>query len=111
MRSEHRLSAQPVFYEGRVFVTIPGEGLAGFNASTGARLWSLKAVSGDVIAIRDGNLVVWNGRNAATVDPGRGELVAEASLGGASMLKTDQFVDGNLYVVEPSGRIQKYSPR
>lgn len=111
VRTEHRLASQPMFHEGRVYITIPGEGLAGFNASTGERLWSITQASGDVVAIRNGNLVVWNGQRVTTVDPQRGELIASVSLDGASILKTDKFIDGNLYVVEPSGRIQKYSPR
>jgi hypothetical protein len=105
------LTAQPVFFEGRVFVTIPGEGLVGFESATGNRLWSLGEVSGDVVAIRDGNLLVWNGQHAATVDPRRGDLIVQVPIAGASTLTTDAFVDGNLYVIEPGGRVQKYSPR
>jgi hypothetical protein len=30
---------------------------------------------------------------------------------GVSMMVTDTFADGNMYLIEPGGRIQKFSPR
>jgi outer membrane protein assembly factor BamB len=110
-RTEHELTGQPAYFNNAVFVPIPVEGLTAFSADSGDRLWSNGEINGEVIAARAGRLIVQIKDGAMLVDPISGEILETVTLRGLSMIVTDQFADGNLYLVEPGGRIQKFSPR
>lgn len=110
-RTEHQLVGQPAYFNNTVFAPIPVEGLCAFAASSGTRLWSNPEARGHVIAVRNGRLIVREQNAALAVDPVSGEILERVPLRGLSMLVPDAFVDGNMYLVEPGGRIQKFSPR
>lgn len=111
----HRTAAplrdQPTVHDGRLYCAIPGEGLTAFEASNGNIVWQCKDFGGSVVAVNKGRLVVWNGTEAALIDPATGDIISRAKLPGVSFLKPDAFVDGNLYVVSKSGVIAKFVPR
>ncbi len=111
VRTEHRLRAQPALHDGRLLIEIPGEGLVSLDAGTGERQWAIPDLGGEVIAERDGRLIVWDGGSLTSVDAGRGGVVERRSLPDVDFAVTNRFVDGDLYLVESGGRIQKYSPR
>lgn len=110
-RTEHQITGQPAYFNNAVFVPIPSEGLTAFAAGSGERLWSNPEIKGNVIAARSGRLVVREKDGALLVDPISGEVLESVALRGLSMIETDAFADGNLYLVEPGGRVQKFSPR
>lgn len=110
-RTEQQITGQPAYFNNAVFVPLPVEGLSAFAASSGERLWSNPEIKGHVIASRNGRLIVQEKDGAMAVDPISGEILERAVLRGLSMIVTDAFSDGNMYLVEPGGRIQKFSPR
>lgn len=110
-RTEHSLVGQPAYFNNTLFVPIPAEGLTALAAGTGDRLWSEREVTGEVIAVRNGKLIVRQQDEVLAVDPASGEVEQRVRLAGLSMMVPDAFEDGSMYLVEPGGRIQKFSPR
>lgn len=113
VRTPDRLSAQPVVVDGKAIVYVPSTGLTCFDLSGGATVWQSKDVNGTVIAVRNGKLVVWDpaAKSLLTLDPARGDVIERAPLPDAVKLTVDQFTDGNLYVANRDGSVDKYSPR
>lgn len=111
VRTERPLREQPVYHDGTLYVTINESGLTALDASSGEQRWANREVTGSVVAVRHGRLIVWNGSQAFAVDPQRGDIQARVDLPGIAKITTDSFVDGVLYIAEPSGLIQKFSPR
>lgn len=110
-RTAAPIRSQPRVIGASLVVALPGDGLTAFDAESGEVLWSNADVGGDVIAVRRGELLVFDGETAWMVDPARGDVIERASLGGFSRVVTDGFVDGNLYAVGPKGGVAKFRPR
>lgn len=110
-RTERPIVEQPALHEGRLYVTIPEQGLTCFDASSGDVLWVNKGLGGSVVAVRNGRLIVWDGAAAASVDPERGDVVDRVALEGVTKLVSEPFVDGSLYAVTGEGRVSKFSAR
>ncbi|NUQ52386.1 MAG: hypothetical protein HUU19_06770, partial [Phycisphaerales bacterium] len=70
-----------------------------------------KGVAGRVVGLRAGRLLVWDGREAVTLDPARGSVIERATLEGVQGLVTDKMEDGVLYVITSSGVVAKFLPR
>lgn len=105
-RSDRPLRERPVFHNGTLYCTIPGLGLTAF-AEDGRVMWSSPKVTGHVVGVSGGRLVVWNGSSAFLVDPARGDVRDEASVPGVRHLVADRFVDGSLYAVSDLGVVRK----
>lgn len=111
-RTPSPLRIQPTVHDGRLYCSVTGQGLVSFDAATGAVNWQCKDFSdGVVVAINRGRLVVFNGSEAALIDPVRGDVIDRTRLQGVTMLKPDVFVDGNLYAVSKSGVVAKFLRR
>ena len=100
----------PVRQPARV-ITIPGEGMTAVDTATGVKRWSNPDVDGDVVAIRAGRPLVWNGRDVVLLDPRQGREIDRAALEDVDMIRADRMVDGNLFTLSASGTVKKYSPR
>ncbi len=111
VRTEYPVTAQPALHDGALYVTLEAHGLTAFDTIDGSLLWRNDKVRGEVIGLRDGELVVWDGNDLALVDPERGDVIRRHSFPGAVMLKTDAFVDGAIYIVGRSGVIVRFVPR
>jgi hypothetical protein len=111
-RTPSPLHAQPTAHAGKLYCSVPGEGLICFDGATGSILWTCKNfANGTVVAINKNNLVVFNGEEGALVDMQRGDIIDRTKLPGVSFLKTDKFVDGNLYAISKSGVVAKFLKR
>ncbi|MFN8729515.1 MAG: PQQ-binding-like beta-propeller repeat protein [Planctomyces sp.] len=110
VRTDRELRAGLAYHDGRVYVSVPGVGLAALDAATGKRIWAAQGVDGTVIGIRAGTLIVWNGSTITSVDAD-GAVIDRRELGSALKVRTDSFVDGSLYISDDAGQIRKYSPR
>ncbi|MEQ8745800.1 PQQ-binding-like beta-propeller repeat protein [Pyruvatibacter sp.] len=111
IRTQAPITGQPVLHDGRLFVAIPGEGFTAVDTRSGLRDWVAPDVDGDLLAVHDDNLVVWNGKVATILDGRRGSVVDRIELGHLAFLTTDKLVDGALYAVQPDGAIARYVPR
>ncbi|MBL9032535.1 MAG: PQQ-binding-like beta-propeller repeat protein [Phycisphaerae bacterium] len=110
-RTERPLRAQPTVHDGVLYAAIPGMGLRAFDAATGTVRWTCKAFEGTVVAVNRGRLLAFDGKDAALIDPARGDVLERSTLKGVSMLRPDRFVDGNLYAVSTTGVVAKFNPR
>ena len=111
VRTARPLRQQPTHHQGVVYVGTDDRGLLALDAATGAERWAAPGVSGTVIAVRAGRLLVYNGSEAFTLDPDTGDVIERAVLPGVAILRSDAFVDGNLYAVSAQGVVAKFVPR
>ncbi len=111
VRTDAPLREAPVLHEGVVYSDMGTDGITAFNATTGKKLWSNAAAKGEIIGVRNKRLLGFDGSNAYTLDAGKGTTVESVKLEGVSILKTDQFVDGNLYAASPGGVVTKLATR
>lgn len=113
VRTEHPITEQPTLLNGALYVDIPGAGLAALDPANGDRLWTNPDVSGTVVGLRDGDLIVWS-RPTSTlfrVDAARGDLLASAKLPGVEFVRLSPTVDGDLFAATPDGVVSKFVPR
>lgn len=109
-RTESPISAQPTLHKGVLYVYVPREGMVALDTRTGSLLWTNPDLKGEIVAMRKGNLLLWDGKAFTTVDPERGDPIDSIPFPGVAMLRFDTFEDGNLYTVSPKGVVQKYAP-
>jgi len=114
-RTEAPLREKPTYHDGRVYCSIDGTGLVAFDSrgenGNAKEVWTAKGVSGTVVGMRKNRLIVWNGSEVVMLDPADGGIVDRAPLPDVAFLKTDKFVDGNLYTCSSGGVVVKLVPR
>jgi outer membrane protein assembly factor BamB len=111
IRTEAPLRKAPVYFNGTVCCDMGESGMTCYDARSGKQQWTNKSVHGTVIAVRNSRLVVWDGRTATTLDPVRGGTVDSVELKDVDLIRTDKFVDGNLYLASTAGVVTKLTPR
>lgn len=109
-RTDAPLTSAPFVYEGKVILTVPGLGLCAFEEGTGARVWASKDVGGDVLTVRDGRLVVWDGARVFLVAPADGAVAEQVDIPAASALVASSPREGTLYILGAGGQVQKFMP-
>lgn len=110
-RNERPITDQPAFFNGRLYVSIPMRGMVCFDASSGDEIWTARNVSGEILGIRDGRLIAWDGADAVALDPANGDEVVRVTLPGIWQLVIDGFDNGPIYAVTADGHISKFGPR
>ncbi|MEX2219754.1 MAG: PQQ-binding-like beta-propeller repeat protein [Phycisphaerales bacterium] len=113
VRTSAPLRAQPTVHGGRLYVTVPGQGLTAYDTTTGQPVWTSPSFNGTVVALNKKKLVGFDRdrAEAVTIDLDRGDVIERAKTPGVVMLKPDAFEDGNLYAVSGSGVVAKFQPR
>lgn len=113
VRTPDPLTAQPAVFENSVIVHVPSAGLSAYDTASGAKLWSNKDVGGHVVGVRAGKLVVWDkaAGSLLTLDAKRGDVHDRAPVPNATLISTDAFTDGNLFIGNKDGSVDKLSPR
>lgn len=109
VRTQSRLEAQPTLHNGTLYQYVPSEGMLAINTRTGQRLWTNADVDGEVIAVRKGNLVVFNGSEGMLVDPASGDVRERVALPGVREIAVNGFVDGELVVVSGNAGLARFS--
>jgi outer membrane protein assembly factor BamB len=114
-RTDTPLRHEPAYHNGVVYCAVDGTGLVAFDArgfnGNAKELWTSPGVIGTVVGMRKGRLLVWTGTEGILIDPADGSIVDRATLSKVNMLKTDAFVDGNLYAVSEDGVVVKLLPK
>ncbi len=124
-RTEHPLTRKPTFYNNFLFCDLGAPGIASGSETAGAGgmccmepgsgkiVWSNPGISGEVIALRNKRLIVWDAltASASALDLANGSIVATVKLDNISILRTDTFADGHLYAASPNGIVTKLSPK
>ncbi|MBX3358992.1 MAG: PQQ-binding-like beta-propeller repeat protein [Phycisphaeraceae bacterium] len=113
VRTETPLRNRPVYHDGRVYLDIPGRGITAFDAGTGNQEWAAQGVSGTVFAMHHGRLLAWDPamQVATSLDPATGQVINRVTLETTTMVVTDSFVDGTVYLCSSYGVITKLLPK
>lgn len=109
-RTSTPIRTAPIYHNSTVYCEVEGS-LTAFEAGTGNVKWKAKGVAGEVVAVRKGDLLVFDGTKITLLDAGRGETIHTVPLDSATKIVTDSFADGNLYIASKSGLIAKFLPR
>lgn len=115
-RTPVALTVQPTVHEGVVYCEIPGSGLTAFDAAGGTVAWVAKGVTGRVVGVRSGRLVVWSGEGRGggellLLDRRDGSVVERLTVPEAREILVGEFVDGPVYVVTERGALAKFITR
>jgi len=110
-RTSVPLKDQPTLHGDVLYVNVPGQGLTALNATDGHVRWISKAAAGTVIAVRNKQLIAWDGTSAYTIDPDRGDVYDKVELPNIQSIKLDAFDNGNAYAVDGRGVVSKFVPR
>ncbi len=111
-RTSKPLTVQPTLHDGVLFASTADQGLSAFDADSGKMLWNNNDIAGWVVSIANGDeLIVWTGSSLAAVDKDSGDVITSANLKGAAGVRADEFIDGNIYVISPSGALAKFTLR
>lgn len=114
-RTDTPLRHEPTYHNGVVYCAVDGTGLVAFDSrgdnGNAKELWTTPGVTGTVIGMRKGRLLLWTGSEGVLIDPADGAIVDRTKLNRVNMLRTDTFVDGSLYAVSDDGVVVKLLPR
>lgn len=113
-RMSSRPASQPAYVDGVVYCEVEGS-LTAFEANSGNVKWISKETPGEVIALREGRLVVRQGDSLSLLDAGSGDVLETISVPGMYKVFSDSGSkgpsEGNLFLVSTSGLIAKFLPR
>ncbi len=111
VRTQSRLVAQPTLHNGVLYQDVPNEGLVAIATGNGQRRWANPDVDGSVIAVRNGDLVVWNGSEAMLIDPSTGDVLDRVAVPGVRKIITNGFEDGELIVLSGNSGLARFVSR
>ncbi|MEM9167761.1 MAG: PQQ-binding-like beta-propeller repeat protein [Planctomycetota bacterium] len=109
-RTPDAIRAKPVYHSGVVYCSFREDGLTALDAATGETLWNNPEQRGNVVAVRNGRLLVHDGGQISLIDPQRGSRLGEIGIPNIHTITTDQFEDGNLYLTSTEGVIARFVP-
>lgn len=98
----------PVYHEGVVYCSLADTGLTAFDADTGKVLWTSKDQFGRVIGLRNGRLMVFDGKYLVAVEAQRGNVLDKISLSNVFSISMSPFVDGDIYLTSREGVVAKF---
>lgn len=110
-RTEDPITTQPTVHNGVFYLSTESRGLTAIDPERGTALWSGPESGGEVIATRNGSLVVYDGKQIKAVDPTNGDLISSFDAPGLNTLKAGEFDDGSLFGVTRSGAVIRFRPR
>ncbi|MCB9844770.1 MAG: PQQ-binding-like beta-propeller repeat protein [Phycisphaeraceae bacterium] len=105
------LTSQPVAHDGAVYLAIPERGMVALDEHTGREIWTNAEVTGVVIGVSRGRLLIYNGATAFLVGVATGDVEQRVDLPGVARLLTDSFVDGNLFAIGGTAGVAKFVTR
>lgn len=106
------ISTKPVVYGDHVFIDLPELGLSAISLGTGEIDWSLADVGGELVSVRDGLLIVFDGdaQVLTQVDPATGDVFGSVPVGGISRVVTEELVDAPIYLMTDRGLVARFNP-
>lgn len=104
------ITEAPVYHEGVLYCSLADSGLTAFDAATGKVLWVSEDQFGEVIGLRKGRLLVFDGVSLVIVEPQRGVVLDKINLSNVQEIQTSPFVDGAIYLTSREGVVAKFVP-
>lgn len=114
VRTEQSITEQPTLLDRVLYVHIPRAGLTAMDAdNNGAELWTNPDLSGTVVGVRDGDLIVWSQATTTLfrVDASRGDVIAKIVLPNVAHVRLSPTEEGALYTATADGVVSKFVPR
>jgi outer membrane protein assembly factor BamB len=102
------LTETPVFHAGVLYCSLVDSGLTAFDASTGEILWTSEDQFGEVIGLRNGRLLVFDGKHLVAIEAQRGGVLDKISLSNVHSISCSPFVDGDIYLTSREGVVAKF---
>ncbi len=104
------ITEAPVYHEGVLYCSLSDTGLTAFDAQSGKVLWVSEGQFGEVIGLRNGRLMVFDGKSLVAVEPQRGVVLDKIDLSNVYDITTSPFVDGPIYLTSREGVVAKFVP-
>lgn len=110
--TEGPITSRPVVHGDRVFIELPRLGFSAVSLGTGEVEWSLEDVGGELVAVRDGLLVVFDAeREVLTqIDGPTGDVFGSVPVGGVSRVETASLEDAPIYLITDRGLMARFNP-
>lgn len=112
VQTQAPIHGKPVTYGDHVFIELPEYGFSAVNLGTGHIDWSLEDVGGELVAVRDGLLVVFDadGEVITQIDVPTGDVFGRVPVGGVSRVETADLVDSPIYLITDRGLVARFNP-
>lgn len=106
------ITGTPATFGDHVFIDLPEYGFSAVNLGTGEIVWSLKDVGGELVAVRDGLLVVFDAdaEVITQIDAPTGDVFGTVPVGGVSRVETAGMVDSPIYLITDKGLVARFNP-
>jgi outer membrane protein assembly factor BamB len=106
------LTNRPRVHGNHVFIDLPEMGFSAVNLGTGEVDWSLENVGGELVAVRDGLLIVFDAHRGSLsqIDAATGDVFATVPVGGVSRVETADMVDAPIYLITELGLVARFNP-
>lgn len=110
--TEGPITSRPVVHGDHVFIDLPALGFSAVNLGTGEVDWSLADVGGELVAVRDKLLVVFDAENQVLtqIDAPTGDIFGEVPVGGVSRVETAVLEDAPIYLITDRGLVARFNP-
>lgn len=110
--TEAPLDARPAVHGDTAYITLPGVGFSAVDIGTGEIKWSLADVAGEMVAVRDGLLVVFDAKKQVLtqVDPPTGDVFATVPVPGVHRVYSAGRADAPLYLMTDRGLLARFNP-
>lgn len=104
------ITEAPVYHEGVLYCSFVDSGLTAFEATSGKVLWVSDDQFGEVIGVRNGRLMVFDGVSLVALDAQRGVVLDKINLSNVHEIASSPFVDGSIYLTSREGVVAKFVP-
>ncbi|MEO1008854.1 MAG: PQQ-binding-like beta-propeller repeat protein [Planctomycetota bacterium] len=110
--TEAPLSRRPIVHQGIVYADLGETGFHALDLRTGDVLWQAEDVSGELVAVRDDLLIVFDAEAEAIaqVDLFTGDVFARIDVPGVVRIDAEGVVDRPIYMVTDRGLVAQFTP-
>lgn len=106
------ITSRPRVHGDHAFIELPELGFSAVNLGTGEIDWSLEDVGGELVAVRDGLLIVFDAERGSLVqiDGAAGDVFGRVPVGGVSRVESAGLVDMPIYLITERGLVARFNP-
>ena len=119
-RTADPITVQPTHHSGTLYCTLDAEGLVAYDVSQnaldagefGRRRWVNPDARGEVIAVQNRDLIVWNAPALLRVDVNTGDIIGSIELKGINRVITgNSLEDSDILAIGTKGQLVRFSAR
>ncbi|MEM9082614.1 MAG: PQQ-binding-like beta-propeller repeat protein, partial [Planctomycetota bacterium] len=112
-RTSFPITTNATTYDGILYITLQDSGFTAFDTITGEQLWNAPSLSGEPVAARSGQLLVWSpDRKTLTFfNPETGVLLREVEMPTVKEIHAEHFEDDRVLLIHDDGSLDMFAPR